>query len=128
MALSVEERRVREGCTAVYQATIKDESGNPVAASSLTTLTLTLYDLASGTMINSRSAQDVLNHNDVTINASGVLIWTMQPADNVIVSASLSAGAIERHVALFQWTWGTGGAKAGKYEVQIDVQNLAKVE
>ena len=123
MALSASERRVREGCTAKYTATIKDESGAALAAAALHTLTLTLYDQTSETILNSRNRQDVLNTNNVAIDASGVLTWTMQPADNAVLDATQK---VERHVALFEWTWDSG-AKAGKYEVKIDVENLKKV-
>jgi len=125
MALSVTQRRVRERCTAKYTATIEDESGTALAAASLTTLTLTLYDRETGTIINSRSAQNVLNANNVTVSAAGVMVWSMQPADNAIVG-SPAAGQPEIHIALFEWTWASG-AKAGKYEVQIDVTQLTKV-
>lgn len=126
MSLTAEQRKVREKCTAVYTATIKDENGVALASASLTTLTLTLYDQASGTIINSRDAQDILNTHNVTVSALGVLVWTMQPADNAIVGTSVAAGYRERHVALFQWTW-SAGTKAGKYEVLIDVEQLVKV-
>ena len=55
-----------EHATAKYTAIIKDESSVAIAAASLTTLTLTLYDSA-GTIINSRNAQDVLNTNNVCL-------------------------------------------------------------
>lgn len=123
MALSASERKVRERCTAKYTATIQDESGTALASTDLTTLTLTLYDLASETILNSRNRQNVLNANNVIIDVAGVLTWTMQPADNVLVDTTAKQ---ERHVALFEWTWDSGG-KAGKYEVKIDVENLKKV-
>ncbi len=126
MALSATERCVREACTALYTATLQDETHTAIPGSSLTTLTLTLYDQASGSILNSRNRQNVLNANNVTVTEAGVLAWTMQPADNAIVNLSVAAGARERHVALFEWTW-AAGAKAGKYEVFFDVQNLTKV-
>ncbi len=126
MSLTAVQRRVREKCTAIYTATIEDENGAALAASSLTTLTLTLYDQASSAIINSRDAQDVLNAHNVVVSALGTLTWTMQPADNVIVGADIPIGGVEAHIALFQWTW-SAGAKTGKYEIQIDVKQLEKV-
>jgi hypothetical protein len=125
MALTPSQRRVREGCTALYTATIQDEANDPLLLTDLTTLTLTLYDKTTGSIINSRDDQDVKNTNGVTVSAGGVLVWTMSPADNVIVGAP-SRNQPEQHVALFEWTWDTG-TKAGKYEVQIDVEQLTKV-
>ncbi|MFA5715792.1 MAG: hypothetical protein WC998_08625 [Candidatus Paceibacterota bacterium] len=127
MALTVTQRRVREGVTAIYTATVQDEHANALEPADLTTLTLTLYDKTTGTIINSRDGQSILNTNNVTIASGGLLTWTMQPADNAIVTtASFASGQYEKHIALFEWTWNSG-AKAGKYEVQIDVEQMTKV-
>ena len=115
---------VQERTTAVYIATIKDENDVGIPAASLTTLTLTLYT-ASGTIINSRDGQNVLNTNNVTVNTEGMLTWTMQPADNAIIGAN--SPAIERHNALFEWTYGLAGIYSGKHEVYIHVTNLDQV-
>ena len=117
-----------EETTAIYGTTVQDEDGAGIAAASLTTLTLTLYnkDDTIKTIINTRDGQDVLNANNVTVDGSGVLEWTMQPNDNQIIGTSASVGGDEEHIALFQWTY-SGGAKAGKHEVRILVKNLEKV-
>jgi len=125
MALSTTERVVKESTTAVYGATLQDNDGNAVSAADLDSLTLTLWDKVSETIINSRNAQNVLNTNNVTVSDDGVLAWTMQPDDNVIVDTNHLDGQKEEHRALFQWTWDTN--KYGKYEVVIDVQQLTKV-
>lgn len=115
---------ILERTTRRYGATITDLDGvTPVPAASLATMTLTLYSLHSQAVINARNAQNVLNANNVTIDANGVLTWEVQPADNPILDDTL---AVERHRALFAWTWG-GGSKAGKHEVDFEVRNLNKV-
>lgn len=118
-------RIVNEGVTAIYSFQIVDYDNTPIPAASLDTLTLTLYDKSSSTIINSRDAQDVLNANNVTVDASGNVTWTMQPEDNIIVSETLLAGRKEAHIALFEWTWDT--SKKGKYEEQFDIKQLEKV-
>lgn len=112
-----------EKTTHVYSCTIKDENDTAVPAAQLNTLTLTLYAVQTGTIINSRSQQNILNANNVTVNSSGVLTWTMQPNDNIIVNDALDE---ETHVALFEWTY-SSGTKAGKHEVKFVIQNLTKV-
>lgn len=112
-----------EKTTHVYSAVIKDEANDVVPAAQLTTLTLTQYALQTGTIINSREGQNVLNANNVTVTSGGVLTWIMQPADNAIVNAALE---YEFHIALFEWTYASG-AKAGKHEVEFKIQNLTKV-
>jgi hypothetical protein len=118
MSFSVQEKE-----SAVYRATLVDENKAAVPASNLSTLTLTLYDKLTGQVINSRDAQDVKNTNDVAIDETGTLVWSMRPADNVIVT---DTNAVEPHVALFRATW-DGGAKAVNKEVTIIVTNLTKL-
>lgn len=126
MSLTEAERTVNEGTTFLYTCTLKDESGVVVPLSAIGALTLTLYDVDSDTIINSRDTQNVLNANNVTVHAtSGLLSWTAQAADNPIVLATRPAGSLERHIALFEWTWAT--TKKGKHELEIFVQQLSQV-
>ena len=113
---------VNEGATALYTAILKDETGAVIDGTALDSLTLTAYDQASGTILNSRNAQNVKNANGVTITAQGVLSWTLAPADNAIVGSA----AIERHVALFRATWASG-LKQCPHELTWHVRNLTKM-
>ena len=124
--LSEEDRRVAENSSALYTANLTDEAESALALSSLHAITLTLYDKESGTIINSRSDQDVKNTNNVTITSGGVLTWSVQPADNPIVGTNIRVGGHETHVALFEYTWASGAA-AGKHELEIEVRQLDKV-
>lgn len=111
-----------ERTSAIYSATLYDQAGAVVPASTLATLTLTLYDVATGTIINSRNAQNVLNLNGVTISEAGAVVWTMLPADNQIVTASRT---YELHRAVFVATWDT--TKSAVHEITIRVKNIQKV-
>jgi len=115
---------VLEKTTQLFTGNFVDETGVAIPAASLSTLTLTLYDVVSGTKINSRNVQNVLNANNVTVSSSGGLTWTMQPADNPIISTALPN---ELHVALWEWTYGAGGTKAGKHETGFSIKNLTNV-
>ena len=126
MALTDATRTVNEGTTLVYTTTITDSAGNALALASIDTLTLTLYDVASGSIINSRTAQDVLNANQVTVHAtSGLLTWTALPADMAIVTAAKLAGNVEHHVALFEMVYST--TKGLNHEVDLYVTQLENV-
>lgn len=125
MALSTAQRRVKEETTAIYSAVLKDEDDLVIAGSQIDAITLTYYNKEDGTIINSRSRQDVLNANNVTIDSSGNLEWILQPADTTIISTEMPAGAYETHVGLFEWTWGT--TKQGRHEVEIDVLQMHEV-
>jgi len=115
-------KNILERTTRRYQTTIKDEDGAVVPAANLSTLKLTLFSLHSGAILNSRSAQNVLNQNNVTVDTQGLLRWTLQPADNAILDDTLN---IEVHRALFEWNY--QGGKEGKHEVDFYVTNLRKV-
>lgn len=124
--MAIDRVRVNEGSTKLIEFDILDEDGEGVPVASLSSATLRLFDLdtyvpgaspAEG-ILNDRHDQDVLNDNDVTINSSGHVVFTMQPDDNVIVTPRRQ---IERHRALFAFTWATG---TYQQEIEIEVVNL----
>jgi len=112
-----------EQATFDYSFQIVDTDKVGIAAASLTTFKLTLYKLPGETIINSRTAQDVLNTNQVTVDSSGNVQWITQPDDNTVIDTTLD---VEEHIALFEWTWVTG-ARRGSHELQLFVRNLAIV-
>lgn len=124
--LNEKERRVEEKTTARYKVILSDEAGAVIPLSDMTTITLTLYDDYTGTIINSRNAQNVKNTNNVTYTEAGLLTWTLQPNDNIIVSSDVRTNSYEKHIALFEFTWDSG-AKAGKHELEFQVRQLNKV-
>jgi len=110
----------------IYRATLRDENGAAVAAQVLTTFTLTLYNLSSGTVINSRSAQNVLNANQVTVDGSGNVVWNWLPADMTIINPNLNS---EEHVALFEAKWLDSQLRnrQGNHEVHFIVNRVAQL-
>jgi len=119
---------IAEETTAQYSAILKDEDDNVIPAASLASFTLTLYvkDVGGTTIINGRDGQDVLNANNVVVDAFGAVLWTMQVADNAIQNSALD---YERHYALWEFTWtrGGGGTGLGRHEVVFIIRNLVKV-
>lgn len=105
MATTTDLGHVRERSSGVYSAQLLDQDGVAIPAASLVTLTLTLSVKDTGDIINSRSAQNVLNTNNVTVDASGNLVWTVQPADHAVVATGRK---VERHRAVFDFTWSSG--------------------
>lgn len=113
-----------EQTTGSYAGVLVDHLGIPVPGSILETLTLTLYCLDTAqSILNGRSAQDVLQVNGVTVGEDGAFLWEIAPADNTILYPVLD---YERHRALFEWTWATG-TRTGHHEVVLVVKNLSKV-
>lgn len=113
--------RVPERSTYVLTATVEDHAGTPLGPTSLATLTLLLFDAASGTVINSVNRVNILNAGRGTLTSGGVLTLALEPLDNQLVDASRSE---EAHVALVEWTY---GAKEGRHEIVFFVTNLTKV-
>ncbi len=118
---------IMEGTTPKITATVQDEDGTAIPASSLDTLTLTLYNLddTDNTIINSRSAQDVLNANNVTVSSLGALVWSVQEEDTIIVGTDTS-DITERHRAVFTWTYNST-TKTGTHVIDMAIRNLVKV-
>lgn len=111
-----------QNSNAKYSCVLKDENGAAIPAASMNTLTLTLTDQATGAVINGRTNQSVLNVNGGTLDSSGNFAMTFGFADNPIVTAgSVALGAIERHVALFKYTY---NSSAGKEEHQVVIAVL----
>ena len=107
--------RYTAGATGKFTGTLRDEDGTALASGSLATLTLTLRDAASGSIVNARNAQNVLNANDVAVDGAGVLTWAIKALDTTLLVADLRA---EEHIAIFAWTY-AGGAKVGKAEHRL---------
>lgn len=115
---------IAEGGTARYSGTLTQEDGETaVGASALEYLKLTLRDIATGKIINSRSAQDVLNLHNVTVGEDGRLTWTLTPEDNVFVRTNPPGtdGEQELHEAVFEWAW-EDGAKVGRKKVFVSIE------
>lgn len=116
---------VAEGSSRIYTATLKDENGVAVSLASMVSLTLWLMNAATGAYINSRQAQNVLNTNNVTYHAtSGLLTWSMQPADNPMVADDVTQ---ETHLFEFYAVWNSG-ASALSWQRSIVVQALRGVD
>lgn len=115
---------VLEQTSGTYTGTIVGNDGaTPLPGATLSTLTLTLYVVKTdGTIgyVNSRNAQNILNANNATVSAGGLVDWTFQVADTTLVEAL----PFERHIGLFEWTWPSG---AGKHEMVLVVKNLTEV-
>lgn len=113
-----------ERTTAKYTATLKDSDDVVVPLTAIVSMVLTLKDVDSDTVINSRNAQNVLNTNNVTFHAtSGLLTWDILPADNIIVAAG--TGEYELHRAVFDVVY--SASKRLVQEVYLLVKNVTGV-
>lgn len=118
-----------EGSTPKITFLVTDEDGDGLGSAALQSLTLTYYNKADGEIINSRDGQNVLNTNNVTVDASGNGVWKLLAADTAIVDTTIKAGNDEVHIALFEWAWldGDSDQRQGKHEIEIRIRQHAKV-
>jgi hypothetical protein len=114
---------VCEKTTCQLTQQLTDESDVNITSAQVSALTLTLYDKKTGAVLNSRSAQSILNTNGGTLSSGGLLTLVLAIADNAL---NAQAAASEQHVALIEYTWASG-LKAGKKEITFTVVNQAKV-
>lgn len=121
MAIVIIEPPIDEQTTAKITATMKDETGALISSASVDTCTLTLYDKASKTVINSKTLTNILNANNGTWSTVGAFTLTLLPADNVMVGTS----GFEKHVARILYTYNT--TKKGSEEIEFTVRNLYTV-
>jgi hypothetical protein len=117
-----------EGTTGFYSFELTDAAGLAIDASQTETLTLTVFDVATGATVNGRNGQDALNTNDVTLVTVlsplvSTVTWAMQPADTVRLGLRRE---IEPHLAVFQWSWDSG-AQRQAHKVQFGVEALRYV-
>ncbi len=113
-----------EKSTPKITAVIKDEDGIVIPGGSLNTLTLTLYDKATDTLLGSRSAQqDILEVNGGSVDGSGNFALQLTAADMAIVT---DAVRVETHIALIEWTYNSG-LLGNKKNIIFKVVNLNRV-
>ena len=97
-----------ELASGVIKGLVVDDEQAVLGSGTVEALLLTTYVADDNrTVVNSRLLQNVLNQNQVTLDAAGNMAFYVQPADNVIVDTTLVTDAKEQHVAHFVWCWGS---------------------
>lgn len=113
--------------TGLFSGTLLDEDGDAIPLANINSLTLTLRDAMTGSTINSRSSQNVLNSNNVTVNnTTGALNWSIQVGDTTPASTLTS---YREHVAEFTCTYETSKVLKTTHRMRIITSlSLATVE
>ncbi len=110
----------------IYAATLRDDFNVPVSYQALTSLQLTVYDVLSGAIVGGRQAQNVLNVNQVTMDANGVITWNWLPVDMTILNPNRF---LEDHIAVFEAKWinGAGLPRQANHEVLFRVGRIPQL-
>ena len=128
--LTTDQRRaitVQEGESCDVVAVPADMNGDAITKANLATLTATLFDEATGAVINGRNAQSVMDAHGGAVATDGTLTLRLQPLDSVIVG-SVEVGETETHILRLEWTWSDGTAtRTGRREWGIKVQKVQEV-
>ena len=111
---------VDQSTTGKWVGVIEDEAGTAVSSAVINTATLTLYDTATDTILNNRTAQNVKNTNQVVIDTSGNITWSWLPADMTMTSTTKQK---ELHTALFTIVF-NGSADKILHEVSFRVHRV----
>lgn len=88
MAIQKTDQIIPEGSTVFYRASLVDQDSVRIPVADVDAITLTLTDSATGTVINSRSAQSVLNTNNGTYVYSNASITGASNAEPVKITAT----------------------------------------
>ena len=123
MSTTILTEDILEKRTGLYEMDLVKEDGTAFTPGEISGLTITYYDLDTTSIINSRTFQDCLNTNDVTLDDTGHLIWEIQPEDSVIIDLRKE---LEQHIVLFTWSWDSD-QRVGSFEVQFPIRNLTLV-
>lgn len=110
---------IPEGSTRVYGCTLLDHAGAPIPLAQISTLTLTLVDIATGTVI--RNALNVLNVNGGSVElTSGAFEYVLSGNDVKI----FGSGVHEKRLATFSLTYASG---VEHHELSFYVENLEQI-
>lgn len=120
---TITDLEVCEKTTSQLVLQLTDQDDTALTSGQVSSVALTLYEKRSGTVLNSRSAQDINGVNGGSLSAGGVLTLVLSHLDNALVS---QVTASEDHVALIEYTWASG-ARYGKKQVTFTVINQTKV-
>lgn len=119
--------RYQANTTGLFSGTLLDEDGDAIPLANINSFTLTVRDAMTGSTINSRSNQNVLNANNVTINnTTGAVNWSIQVGDTTPASTATS---YREHVAEFTCTYETSKVLKFIHRMRINTfLTLATVE
>jgi hypothetical protein len=111
---------IPERSTYQYRVAVTDAAGLPVAPAQVTSILATLRDAATGTILNSRSSQEVKDVNGGSLT-SGLFVLQFAEADNAIIGNEQD----EPHVLTLDFRL-TGGGRVTR-EIWFYVANFGSI-
>src|SRR3972149_391110 len=128
---SLGEHFIERKTARISMTLVGEVSGLPIPGAALTTLTVTLFDKASGTFLpvtpptGTRNKQDILGTNGGAVDSAGKLTLDLTEDDMQKYDPTLSR---EVHGALFEWTYlALTVPKSGGHTVWFSVYDVEHV-
>lgn len=112
---------IAPGTTPALSGQLQDQNGNPVPASSLSSLTLTIVDTVTKAVVNGVQDVNILNQGRGTVDGNGNVVVTPLQADTQLLNA---AHAKERRSFVLVWTWNLGVSR-GAAEMRTLIEALS---
>lgn len=116
-----------EGTTPIYSTVLKDENGVALTGLPFTGVRLSYYSTLTGTIINSRTNQNILNANNVTIDGAGLLKWKLQEADVVLTDGATVPSVVRcRAEIVIEWLDADSVPRQIAHDLEIPIRRLVK--
>jgi len=107
---------VAAGATVQYQAKLVDQDNQPLG--DLESLTLSLVDTKTGTIVNAVNDLDILNVDRGTLDDKGNLRVILLPADTTLDID------VKRSVRSLVLKWSYSSGKQGRHQVDFKIEAL----
>jgi hypothetical protein len=104
--------------------TLRDEAGVVISSSQMATMLMTIYNVATDTVIPGADGVDVKNLRGCSLSTQGIFLLKLLSADTVMLDPTR---VYERRRVLIRYTWPTSPTKADALELTMVVRNLHRV-
>ena len=116
---------IAEGDTPQISFQLIDSTETGIPLGSVNTMTLTIYEENSLSIINSMQDVDIKNTNNGTLDGSGNVVYTIQTGDTAIVGPRTREQSVEIHVFQFKFVYNT--TRQLTQEILVAIRNLPLV-
>lgn len=120
--MSTQQWTIDEGESGNITSTLQNKAGNNLTKSEIISLTITIIDARSNSIVNNRLNVNILDANDGTVSVEGELTFKLQPEDTINVGSPKNY--LEEKQITIQWTWLDleGDLNTGKHVFSIYVK------
>ena len=111
--------------TPIYRAVVTDGNGDPVPGSLLDTLTLTIADVSTRSIINGVEYVNILNTGRGTVDEEGNLAITLEVGDTTMDELLPYNIRMVKRALIVDWTY-NNGQYTGRHQANFIVTSLVE--